>query len=121
SGGSAANGPGTAGGNSGVRDANVSVDAPDQTGSPSGGSAANGPGTAGGDSGVKDANVSVDAPGAGGGGENLRSAVMDSLAFEGGGGGGSGQSDRMAEHIQKQFPMTEMSPLQVEIFKGMTE
>jgi hypothetical protein len=46
---------------------------------------------------------------------------MDSLAFEGGGGGGSGQSDRMAEHIQKQFPMTEMSPLQVEIFKGMTE
>jgi hypothetical protein len=43
---------------------------------------------------------------------------MESLAAQGGGYGGS---DRMAEHIQKQFPMTEMSPLQVEIFKGIME
>ncbi|MDR1649752.1 MAG: type IV secretion system protein [Synergistaceae bacterium] len=74
-------------------------------------------GAAAGSSGVKDASLSADM-----GKGNLRSAVMDSLASEGERSGErSGGSGRMAEPVQKQFPMIEMSPLQAEIFKGMRE
>jgi type IV secretion system protein TrbL len=75
-----------------------------------------------------DVSVSVSgAPGSGASGmerlrsEALRSVVVGLFAREGGGEEYGGGGDSAAEYIQKQFPMTEMSSLQIEIFKGMTE
>jgi type IV secretion system protein TrbL len=73
----------------------------------------------------KEVNVSVNRTGTGGragrGGENLqnlRSVAVDSLVTV---SGTSDGNQGMADFIQKQFPQTEMSPLQLEIFKGMAE
>jgi hypothetical protein len=50
--------------------------------------------------------------------EDMRSSVVNTLISE---GGEYERNDGMPEYIQKQFPMTEMSSLQIEIFKGMAE